>query len=165
MTSPTHAAAAAGLLAALHETTRCVKDAQRWSLDGALSGLRVLALLDQHGPARVSALAEWDHVDASTMSRAVGALADDGLVARTTETGDGRAHLIALTDAGRARLAGARRNAGDLLSRALSGWSAEDIEALTASLRRLVADVACCPAAATRHLTPTRIAIAAELPR
>jgi DNA-binding MarR family transcriptional regulator len=53
------------------------------------------------GPARLSVLAEDLGLDLSTISRQVAALEHAGLVARTTDSADRRASVIAATDVGR----------------------------------------------------------------
>jgi DNA-binding MarR family transcriptional regulator len=52
------------------------------------------------GPARLSVLAEDLGLDLSTISRQVAALEGAGLVARTTDSADRRASVIAATDSG-----------------------------------------------------------------
>ena len=102
----------------------------------------VVSVLDQGAPQRVSDLAGADGCDASTVSRRVAALADRDLVLRTPDPDDGRAHLMALTDRGRAVLHAERRRRADLVTDALTGWSASDRADLTRLLARLSTSLA-----------------------
>src|SRR5829696_6019412 len=54
-----------------------------------------------HGPCRPGVLAEQSHADPSTISRQVAELVRRGLVERQADPSDGRASLLAITDAGR----------------------------------------------------------------
>jgi DNA-binding MarR family transcriptional regulator len=80
-------------------------------------------------------------LDPSTVSRAVAALVAQGLVERRADQRDGRASVLALTPAGRAALDDAHRSYGDLLDRALAGWTADEIAALATTLGRFADDV------------------------
>ena len=60
----------------------------------ALSAVRRL------GPVRVSAVADDLHMDISVASRQLAALEERGLVERTTDPGDARSRLLAVTPAG-----------------------------------------------------------------
>lgn len=60
----------------------------------------LLGRIVSDGPARLSALAEDLNLDLSTISRQVAALEHAGLVARTTDSADRRASVIAATAAG-----------------------------------------------------------------
>src|SRR3546814_5284212 len=64
----------------------------------ALSAMWVLMAAE--APIRLSELAERENVTVPTMSRIVTALERDGLVTRTADPADGRASLLALSDAG-----------------------------------------------------------------
>ncbi|MFT4282781.1 MarR family transcriptional regulator [Microbacterium sp.] len=68
---------------------------------------RTLSLLRTHGPQRVGDLASLSRVTQPGMTRLVGQLADDGLVARSSDPADSRAIVVSITDAG---------------ARALEGW-------------------------------------------
>ena len=71
--------------------------------------VRTLAHVERLGPARVTTLAAADDTSQPTMTTQVQRLEADGLVARTPDPEDGRAHLVALTAAGAATLEHARR--------------------------------------------------------
>jgi DNA-binding MarR family transcriptional regulator len=69
-------------------------------------GTPVMALvvhLVRCGPMRPSDLAGAMHLDQSTVSRHLTHLESSGLVARTPDPADGRAHVVAATAAGRAQ--------------------------------------------------------------
>lgn len=92
-------------------------------------------------PLRVTALAACTNLDTSTVSRQVAQLDRAGLVERTPDPDDGRAHRLQLTDTGRSRLhdAFARRRA--LLRRVLDRWDTDDVVAMDRLLGRFVADL------------------------
>lgn len=60
---------------------------------------------------------------------------------RNADPADGRAGVLALTAAGRAALADALAWYGDVIGRALAGWTRDEVAALGAALRRFTADV------------------------
>ena len=63
--------------------------------------MRALAVLSVMDGLMISQLAVHAIVEQSTLSRALDALESDGLVRRVTDTGDGRATQVFLTNAGR----------------------------------------------------------------
>src|SRR5438876_6316235 len=72
----------------------------------ALADFDVLAqLAEAHGELRMTELADRALISRSGMSRRVGRLADQGLVHRSKAGTDGRGVVVALTEAGIARLA------------------------------------------------------------
>ena len=92
-------------------------------------------------PIRVTSLAACTNLDTSTVSRQVAQLDRAGLVERTPDPDDGRAHRLQLTHAGRTQLqdAFARRRA--LLRRVLDRWDTDDVVAMDRLLGRFVADL------------------------
>ncbi|HEV7172407.1 MarR family winged helix-turn-helix transcriptional regulator [Pedococcus sp.] len=74
------------------------------SFDLPYAQARLLALLDELGPARVSVLAEADHSSQPAMTTALQRLEAQGLAQRRADPDDARASLLALTDHGRATL-------------------------------------------------------------
>jgi DNA-binding MarR family transcriptional regulator len=70
-----------------------------------MAQVELLQNLAELAPVRVGDLAERLHLANSTVSGLVGQMMDAGLVARQTDRSDRRAASVALTDAGRARLA------------------------------------------------------------
>jgi DNA-binding MarR family transcriptional regulator len=108
------------------------------------AGASLLAKLDGHGadPPRVTALAERLNVDTPTVTRKLQQLERLGLVVRSDDPGDKRAHRIRLTPRGRstlARLVTARRAWLDQL---LDGWSEADRTTFAGLLERFTARLA-----------------------
>ena len=97
---------------------------------------RLLFQLVQDGPQRSSVLAETACVDPSTVSRQVAQLVKAGLVERQSDPGDGRAALLVSTDRGRDAYAAKLELRQRMFTRVLEGWSADDVDALTALLTR-----------------------------
>ncbi len=77
---------------------------------------RVLALVDDLGPARVTTLAAADDCSQPSMTAQVHRLEADGLVARSPDPADARAALVELTADGAAALARLRRARGAALA-------------------------------------------------
>ncbi len=93
----------------------------RWASRHADLGMpyaqaRVLALVDDLGPARVTALAAADDCSQPSMTAQVHRLEADGLVARSPDPADARAALVELTADGAAALARLRRARGAALA-------------------------------------------------
>jgi DNA-binding MarR family transcriptional regulator len=86
-------------------------------------------------------LAAHAGLDPSTVSRAVASLVAQGLVERTADPVDGRASLLCVTPAGRAALDEASAWFGNLLDRALAGWTPDERIVLSVTLRRLAHDI------------------------
>ena len=101
------------------------------------AGARTLSLLDEHGPSGVTALAAADRCSQPTMTATVKALQEQGLVDREPHPTDGRAHVVVLTDAGRAELARIRRANAALVTARLAEThhTAEDVATAVAVLR------------------------------
>jgi DNA-binding MarR family transcriptional regulator len=89
----------------------------------------VLATLGD-GPRTISRLAELEGVAQPTMTRMVGRLEDEGLVARERGADDGRLVLVSLTDAGAAELAALRRRYGAVLQERLASLSDAELARL-----------------------------------
>jgi len=103
------------------ELLRSAARLSRWASRHADLGMpyaqaRVLALVDDLGPARVTALAAADDCSQPSMTAQVHHLEADGLVARTPDPGDARATLIGLTADGAAALSRLRRARGAALA-------------------------------------------------
>jgi DNA-binding MarR family transcriptional regulator len=104
-------------------------------------GFVALGVIHIDGPVRVSDVAQRLNVALSVASRQVTALERAGYVERDTDPEDGRAHRVSATDAGRAVLEESHRRMVHAFGRALEGWSAKEITALSESLERLREDV------------------------
>ena len=92
-------------------------------------------------PRRVTELAGCANLDTSTVSRHVAQLDRTGLVERTPDPDDGRAHRVQLTDLGRQRLEDGFARRRQLLARAFADWRPDDIAHLDRLLDRFVHDV------------------------
>ena len=101
----------------------------------------VVSVLDHAGPRRLCDLARPDGPDLSTVSRRISALAERGLLVRSPDPDDGRAHRVALTDHGRAVLNAERRRRAGLITDALADWPEPDRADLTRLLVRLSASL------------------------
>lgn len=110
--------------------------------DHSPAAVTTLALVDQLQPARVSALAETARVDVSVVSRHVTHLEHQGLVERSPDPDDGRAHRVSLSPAGAAVLERGRERLAGLVSDRLERWTAEEIQRFSDDLRRLLHDLA-----------------------
>lgn len=101
-------------------------------------GLKMLRILERHGPVHAGAAAEMLSVDRTAISRQSRQLEDLGLVVTRADTEDRRARFIELTDLGRERL----RNAGPIgfnsLQRVLGEWSDDDLREFAGYLARWV---------------------------
>jgi DNA-binding MarR family transcriptional regulator len=109
---------------------------------GYPAGIRILALLDELGPLGVTELASVDRSSQPTVSGAVRQLEGQGLVARDADPADARRSLVRLTDAGRTRLVGARRENGLAVAERVerTGHTVEEVAAAVALLRDVMAE-------------------------
>src|SRR3954468_15695389 len=89
------------------------------SFDVPFAQARLLALLDELGPSRVSALAAADHSSQPTSTTQLQRLEASGWVHRASDPDDARATVISLSDEGRAALESVRRARLAVLSPAL----------------------------------------------
>ncbi len=101
------------------------------------AGVRALSLLDEHGPSGVTALAAADRCSQPTMTATVRSLREAGLVDRQAHPHDGRAYVVALTDAGHAELARIRHANAELVTARLATThhTAEEVAIAVAVLR------------------------------
>jgi DNA-binding MarR family transcriptional regulator len=92
-----------------NELLRSSARLSRWasrhaSFDLPFAQARLLALLDELGPARVSTLAVADHSSQPTVTAQLQRLEAQGLVRRAADPDDARASLVSLSDHGRGKL-------------------------------------------------------------
>ena len=111
------------------QAARFVRAVRRLS-DSPGGALRVVSLLDEHGPLSVSALARVDRCSQPTMSGAVASLVQRGWVAKTPDPADARSALVVLTAAGRAELARARTIHADAVAAVIAAHPEHDLEDL-----------------------------------
>lgn len=130
------------LLTALMSVKTWFRETQQGVYDGhSATSLMALALLERHGPARVTELAASARVDASVVSRQAAHLEQAGLVGRTPDPADGRAHRLVITPEGTAVLARGRQRLVALVSERLHDWPDDEIERFASTLRRLLTDL------------------------
>ncbi|MEW1954524.1 MarR family transcriptional regulator [Terrabacter sp. NPDC080008] len=89
------------------------------SFDVPFAQARLLALLDELGPSRVSVLAAADNSSQPTTTAQLQRLAASGWVRRASDPDDARATVVSLSDEGRAALENVRRARLAVLSPAL----------------------------------------------
>ena len=100
----------------------------------------LLKTLAASGPLRVTDLA-CTNLDASTVSRHVAQLDGAGLIERTPDPVDGRAHRVKVSAPGAEKIEAALRSRRALVERCLESWEARDLEELDRLLTRFAADV------------------------
>jgi DNA-binding MarR family transcriptional regulator len=98
---------------------------------------RVLAVLQQHSGATMGRLADLTSVDRTTLTRTLGLMEEAGLITRREGKGDRRSLAISLTAQGRRMFARILPLTLAETDRALTGFSAEEIEVLKDWLRRM----------------------------
>jgi DNA-binding MarR family transcriptional regulator len=109
----------------------------------------VLHYLAGQAPLRVSELAKCLELDASTVSRHIRNLEENGYLNRTGDPDDRRATRVGLTDRGRAVLEESMRARVAVIDAATADWSEADRETLTTLMTRLADSI-------DRHATETR---------
>ncbi len=104
--------------------------------------LAALAALSRHGPVRAGDLASTLGITPASTTRLVDVLVESGWVGRSRDPGDQRASLLALTDAGTARLEALRTEGAATLAHEIERLSTEERAALADALPvlRLLAD-------------------------
>ena len=98
---------------------------------------RVIAILGEGRPVTAQALCDVTAMDKVSVSRAVRALADRGLIDRSRNIADRRSHLLQLTASGRAIYAEIAPVALEAERGLLAGLSTSDIALLSTLLDRL----------------------------
>jgi DNA-binding MarR family transcriptional regulator len=101
----------------------------------SLAPRTVLAILDEDGPTRLTALAAANSVSQPAMTQLVGRLERDGLVIRLIDPDDARATLVDITDAGRALRAELHESQNDRLAELLDTLSPKDEATLGLAMR------------------------------
>ena len=99
----------------------------------------LLHTVQSEGPMRASALAASVQSDLSTVSRQVTTLVSRGLLERRADLRDGRACLLAVTDAGRAAIAEYEQGRQAFFDTVLSGWSAGEMQQFARQLEQFTA--------------------------
>jgi DNA-binding MarR family transcriptional regulator len=99
-----------------------------------LTQVLALGTLREHGPRRVTELAELEGVRQPTCTGLVNAMEAHGWVVRTMDDADRRAVLVELTDEGRQALESITDNRAAILDRYLNVLSETERETLAAAL-------------------------------
>ncbi|GAB4070046.1 MarR family winged helix-turn-helix transcriptional regulator [Angustibacter speluncae] len=108
--------------ALLRTTARLTRWAsQRARFDVPPAQARLLALVDELGPARVGDLAVADHTSQPSMSAQLARVEEHGWVTRAADPADSRAWLISLAPAGADALARVRAARAEVLAPVLDG--------------------------------------------
>ncbi|HET7801743.1 MAG TPA: MarR family transcriptional regulator [Humibacillus xanthopallidus] len=112
-----------------NELLRSAARLSRWasrhaSFDVPFAQARLLALLDELGPSRVSALAAADHSSQPSITTQLHRLEAAGWVERAVDPDDARASLVSLSPAGKGALEDVRRARVAVLAPALDGLDA-----------------------------------------
>lgn len=130
-----------------HELMQLVRLVQRASTahgradDLDRASYAVLGHVVADGPQRAVDIAEAVCADPSTVSRRVSALVADGLLERRADPADGRASLLAVTTAGRARLEAGRAHKAEVIARTIGHWDPADRRRLAELLHRFRSDL------------------------
>ncbi len=116
---------------------------QRAGLEVPYAQVRLLAQVEEQGPARISALAAADHCSQPTMTTQVQRLEAEGWASRQADPADARAVLVTITDAGTRALREARARRAEVVAPHVSALSPAERDTLTDAveiLRRLLAE-------------------------
>ncbi|MCB5912248.1 MarR family winged helix-turn-helix transcriptional regulator [Streptomyces pinistramenti] len=110
------------------------------SPQGALTPTQraVIARIDSGGPATTAALARAELVRPQSMRLTLGALEENGILARSPHPTDGRQVVFSLTDEGRQVLAEVRRAKQDWLAVAISDRLTADEQRTLATATELI---------------------------
>ena len=100
---------------------------------------RLICVLAEDGALTQAAIVTRTVMDKVTVSRAARSLVDKGLLARAENAGDGRSHLLTLSDEGREVHGQVAPMALDYEARLLAGLSEAEVVQLKGLLRRLQA--------------------------
>jgi DNA-binding MarR family transcriptional regulator len=98
-----------------------------------LSLTSLLGTLELHGPLTPSDLAAREQLAKPGISRALGRLREEGLVAVETIAEDARSYRVSITPSGRQLLADARERTTEFLVRALDDLDDRDVATLAAA--------------------------------
>ncbi|HEY5186791.1 MAG TPA: MarR family winged helix-turn-helix transcriptional regulator [Actinomycetes bacterium] len=120
---------------------------RRLPISGPVDKAALAVLHETHrlGAVRPSDLAAQMHLDLSTVSRHLRVLEARGLITRTPDPHDARAHTIGLTDAGGEVLAHLLDQRAVAIRDAIAHWPDEDRHTLRRLVRRLADDLNDCP--------------------
>lgn len=103
------------------------------------SGYWLMVWVSEHGPIRLSDLAEAVGLDLSTVSRQMRDLVEGGLITKVPDPHDGRASFLSLSARGAAVLESVSQSRREALAHALTDWSESERATLADGLFRLAA--------------------------
>jgi DNA-binding MarR family transcriptional regulator len=129
----TDVALAGDLLVVVARINRLANQRVRTRLSDARA--RLLSVIEERGPARVSDLAALDYCSQSTITTQVRRLEGAGLVSRTTDSADARAVRIRITAKGRSVLAQVHADRGAVIDQRLAGLDDADRQTLAQAVR------------------------------
>jgi DNA-binding MarR family transcriptional regulator len=140
----------------LRAAARLTRWASRYaSFDIPVAQARLLSLLDDWGPVRVSELAEIDHSSQPTTTAGVHRLEAQGWARRDPDPSDARATLVSITPAGHEALADVRRARAAVLAPTLGALDESELARLRDAV--VVLEGLLARAAAPHHSpAPTR---------
>jgi DNA-binding MarR family transcriptional regulator len=139
-----------------NDLLRATARLNRWatrnaSFDVPYAQARLLALLDELGPSRVSVLADADNSSQPTLTTQVQRLEAAGWARREPDPDDARASLISLTDEGRGALEGVRQARYAVLAPVLEQISLHDRTRLRTAVEVLEEVLAAATATRPHH--------------
>ena len=120
----------------LQRAVRCVTASTSRGLEAGVALQGVLRFVGEQ-ESRATHLAARLGVSAPVLSRHIAELEELGLVHRRPDPDDGRAQLVALTDAGRAKLIAIEEHRVATLQEFLRDWSQQDAEETAKVLSKL----------------------------
>lgn len=128
-------ARSAGAVTALVDLMSVMQRSRLLTRSGA-PATALLIHLAKRGPMRPAELAAAMHIDRSTLSRHLSRLVADGLVERTVDPADGRAHLVCDTEDGRRLVEAAVARNVATFEQAMAAWSDTDLDTFARLLTR-----------------------------
>ncbi|WP_426998414.1 MarR family winged helix-turn-helix transcriptional regulator [Pseudarthrobacter sp. N5] len=138
----------------LQRAVRCVAVANLRGRDTGVALQGVLRFVGD-GESRATSLAERLGVSAPVLSRHIAELEEQGYVTRRPDPVDGRAQLVALSGAGKAKLHSIEEERTATLQGYLQDWSQADAEETAKTLRKLAESLRDSARAKTAAHTPT----------
>lgn len=129
------------------ELLRLVRHLETFGRRGSLyarvdrAGYLAMRVLDDLGPASTNALAHALHLDGSTVTRQVTALARAGYVDRCPDPADRRSSIITLTAAGRRCMREVEQERRWRIQALVGGWDEDERAGLAQALIRLNASL------------------------
>lgn len=125
----------------LHRLHEAFSHRTAFTAEGGWAANALLVKLAARGPQRASDLAALVRADPSTISRHVAGLVKAGLLERQSDPDDGRASILAVTEAGRSVAADHVCRRGELVDAVVADWSPADREQFLELLRRYIGNL------------------------